>query len=99
MASAETTGQRRRVVLRASAITWVELRDRDGKRLYSGLMKRGETYPVPPDRGVILETGNAGGLDILVDGMPIAPLGPQGAVRRDVVLEPDALLALNPGQR
>lgn len=98
-ASAETTGQRRRVVLRASAITWVELRDRDGKRLYSGLMKRGETYPVPSGRGVILETGNAGGLDILVDGTPIAPLGPQGAVRRNVVLEPDALLALNPGQR
>ncbi len=95
----EAGGPARRVVLRASSITWVELRDRDGKRLYSRLMKNGETFSVPPDRGAVLETGNAGGLDILVDGTPIAPLGPQGAVRRDVLLEPDALLGRSPGGR
>lgn len=82
-----------RVILRASAITWVELRDASGKRLYSRLMKRGETFSVPPTGGVVLETGNAGGLDILVDGTAIASLGPQGAVRRGILLEPDSLLS------
>ncbi len=88
-----------RVILRASAITWVELRDASGKRLFSRLMKRGETFTVPPTAGIVLETGNAGGLDILVDGTAIASLGPQGAVRRGVLLEPDALLSGAPGGR
>jgi cytoskeleton protein RodZ len=95
-ASAFATG---RVILRASAITWVELRDASGKRLYSRLMKRGETFTVPPTGGVVLETGNAGGLDILVDGTAIASLGPQGAVRRGILLEPDTLLGGASGRR
>lgn len=88
-----------RVILRASSITWVELRDASGKRLYSRLMKRGETFSVPPTGGVVLETGNAGGLDILVDGTAIASLGPQGAVRRGILLEPDSLLSGASGRR
>lgn len=88
-----------RVVLRANAITWVELRDGAGKRLYSRLMKRGETYAVPAGVGAVLETGNAGGLDIVVDGSAIGPIGPVGAVRRGVLLEADALLVRAPGAR
>lgn len=88
-----------RVILRANAITWVELRDGAGKRLYSRLMKRGETYAVPAGAGAVLETGNAGGIDIVVDGSAIAPIGPVGAVRRGVLLEADALLARVPGAR
>jgi cytoskeleton protein RodZ len=88
-----------RVILRASAITWVELREASGKRLYSRLMKRGETFIVPPTGGVVLVTGNAGGLDILVDGTAIESLGPQGAVRRGILLEPDALLGRASGRR
>ena len=56
-------------------------------------MKEGETYNVPSQSGITLATGNAGALDILVDGQVIAPIGPVGAVRRDVLLEPTALLA------
>jgi cytoskeleton protein RodZ len=36
-------------------------------------------------------TGNAGGMDILVDGTAIAPLGEPGKVRRDVELDPEKL--------
>jgi cytoskeleton protein RodZ len=81
-----------RVVLRATAISWVELRDATGKRVFSRLLKKGETYNVPGRSGITLATGNAGALDILVDGQTIGPLGPVGAVRRDVLLEPAALL-------
>jgi hypothetical protein len=88
-----------RVVLRATAISWVELRDSEGKRIFSRLLKKGETYNVPAKTGITLATGNAGALDILVDGRAISPIGPPGAVRRDVLLEPDALLGRGaPGQ-
>jgi len=81
-----------RVMLRATAISWVELRDASGKRVFSRLLKKGETYNVPGRDGITLATGNAGALDVLVDGQTIGPLGPVGAVRRDVLLEPDALI-------
>ena len=81
-----------RVVLRATATSWVESRDANGKRVFSRLLKKGETYNVPGRSGITLSTGNAGALDVLVDGQAIGPLGPVGAVRRDVLLEPTALL-------
>jgi len=88
-----------RIVLRAMAISWVELRDKDGKRIFSRLLKRGETYNVPNQYGITLATGNAGALDILVDGQSIAPIGPTGAVRRNVLIEPAALIQREPGAR
>jgi hypothetical protein len=39
-----------------------------------------------------MRTGNAGGLEISVDGKPMASIGPNGAVRT-LPLEPQALLA------
>ncbi|MEE8334628.1 MAG: RodZ domain-containing protein [Alphaproteobacteria bacterium] len=82
-----------RVVLRAASASWVELRDEDNRRVFSRLMRAGEIYAVPPGRPVMLTTGNAGGLDILIDGQLIPSLGPIGDVRRDVSLEPAALLS------
>ena len=37
-------------------------------------------------------TGNAGGIDILIDGRAIPRLGPPGSVKRNVVLDADRLL-------
>ena len=40
-----------------------------------------------------MRTGNAGGLAIIVDGNPVPPIGPMGGVRRNVALDPQALMA------
>jgi len=41
-----------------------------------------------PDRpGLKLLTGNAGALEILVDGETVPSIGPVGRVRRDVALD------------
>jgi len=88
-----------RIVLRSTITSWVELRDADGKRLLSRLLRTGETYKVPGRSGILFTTGNAGGIDILVDGQPIAALGPVGAVRRDIPMDPQTLLTRKPGQR
>ena len=64
-----------RVVLQATAASWIEVRDADRTVLFSGVLKPGETYRVPDRPGLLLRAGNAGGLTVLVDGRP-AGAGP-----------------------
>ncbi|MBL6457271.1 helix-turn-helix domain-containing protein [Belnapia sp. T6] len=88
-----------RVVLRARAETWVQLRDRNANSvIFNRVLRPGETYAVPGREGLLLSTGNAGGLEILVDGQPAPGLGGAQAVRRDVPVEPDRLKSGLPPQ-
>jgi cytoskeleton protein RodZ len=80
-----------RVMLRFTGDTWVQVKERGGQTLLSKVMKAGETFAVPGRDNLILTTGNAGRVDILVDGTLVAPLGGAGAVRKDVPLDPDQL--------
>ena len=81
----------RRIVLRAQADSWLQVREPGGPILFSRVLKAGETWPVPPRSDLVLTTGNAGGTELLVDGVLAPGLGASGAVRRDVKLDPDLL--------
>ncbi|MEO3427218.1 RodZ domain-containing protein [Pelagibius sp. CAU 1746] len=81
-----------RIVLRATQDAWVQVRDRQGTLLLTRVLRVGDTYRVPNQDDLTLLTGNAGGLEITVDGRALAPLGPVGAVRRNIPLTPDSLL-------
>ncbi|WP_245624435.1 helix-turn-helix domain-containing protein [Belnapia moabensis] len=88
-----------RIVLRAKADAWIQLRDRaTGTVILNRVLRPGETYTVPPRDGLLFTTGNAGGLDILVDGQPVPALGGAQSVRRDLLLEPDRLKSGQPLQ-
>ena len=76
-----------RLLLRAVTDSWIEIRSGDAPPLYSGLLREGESYAVPERQGLKLVTGNAGGLEILVDGQVMPRLGPPGAVIRDIDLD------------
>jgi cytoskeleton protein RodZ len=80
-----------RVVLRASADAWIQVKDRTGAVLLNRTLKAGETWAVPPRADLVMTTGNAGGTDILVDGAPTPSLGGSGAVRHDMSLDPDQI--------
>jgi cytoskeleton protein RodZ len=83
-----------RIVLRATADSWVEVRDPATRAvLLSRVLKAGETFPVPDRAGLRLLTGNAGGVQLIVDGRELPPLGKPGTVRRGIELDPSALLA------
>lgn len=83
-----------RMVLRAKADSWLQLRDRDdGNVVWTGMLRVGETWPVPDRARLVLTTGNAGGTEVLVDGVAAPSLGKVGAVRRDLPLEPEAIMA------
>ena len=80
-----------RILLRASADAWILVKDRNGTILLNRTMKAGETWPVPPRPDLLLTTGNAGGTDILVDGVSTPSAGGSGTVRRDIPLDPDQI--------
>ena len=84
-----------RVTLLARQDSWVQVQSAENKLLITRILYSGDRYKVPDLEGLTLITGNAGGLEILVDGEPIPPLGPEGAVRRNIPLEPDALHSLS----
>jgi cytoskeleton protein RodZ len=79
------------IVVRASADAWVQVRDRAGSVLLSRTLHPGETWEVPPNANLLLTTGNAGGTDLIVDGVTSPSLGSSGAVRRDLPLDPDLI--------
>ena len=80
-----------RIVLTATADSWVQVRDDQQNVLLTRMLQPGDSYRVPNRGGLTLLTGNAGGLRVEVDGVEVARLGPIGAVRRDIRLDPDAL--------
>ena len=81
-----------RVVLRAAADTWVQVQGDGNDLLLSRILKAGDTYLVPNGAQARLTTGNAGGLQILLDGELMPSLGDSGAVRRNVPISVEALL-------
>ena len=61
--------------------------------VFTNLLKAGEEYNVPNEAGLKLETGNAGALEILVDGKAVPSIGQEGMVRRSVQMDPALLKA------
>jgi cytoskeleton protein RodZ len=82
-----------RVMLRFTGDTWVQVKERGGEALVAKVMRAGETWPVPDRGNLILNTGNAGRIEILVDGTEVPSIGGPGSVRKEVALDPDLLKA------
>ena len=78
-------------MLAATADAWVQVRDRGGQVLLNRILHAGETWAVPAQPNLLLTTGNAGGTELVVDGTHRPPLGANGAVRRDLPLDPDLI--------
>ena len=77
----------RQVVLRATADAWVQVRQKNGRVLLRRIMKEGETWPVPAEPDLVLDSGNAGGLKLEVDGVPTRLTGAKGSVIHDIPLD------------
>jgi cytoskeleton protein RodZ len=83
-----------RVVIRAIADSWLQVGDGRGPSIFAQVLRAGDSFTVPGDRpGLRFDTGNAGGLEITVDGQVVPPIGPSGAVRRNIPLDADKLVA------
>jgi cytoskeleton protein RodZ len=80
------------IVLKAVANVWLEIRDSNRKPIFSRVLSVGEEYWIPLDsKGLVMTLGNAGGLEISVDGQALPLLGRTGQVIRKVDLDPEKL--------
>lgn len=82
-----------RVTLAATARSWVQVRGPDDSLVLTRLLRPGDRYHVPDRDGLTLHTGNAGGLEVWIDGRKVGRLGDDGEVRRGILLDPGALQA------
>jgi cytoskeleton protein RodZ len=69
-----------RVEVTALETTWVRARS-DGKYAFSATLDPNQTRTVEAQESVELLLGNAGGVSVVLNGKPIAALGPKGQVR------------------
>jgi len=68
------------VTLTARESAWVQV-TADGRTAFTGTLKPNDSRSVAADALVKVLTGNAGGLEISLNGKPIDPIGPPGQVR------------------
>ena len=77
-----------RIIIEARADSYIQVRDNSiNQLLTTRLLRQGQRYEVPDRSGLTLITGNAGALQILVDGVAVPDIGPIGAIRRNVILD------------
>ena len=81
-----------KILVRARRNSWIQVRDnKANKLLLTQLLKTGDSYQVPNRLGLVLLTGNAGALEIIVDGKPVPDLAPPGTILKNITLDPEKL--------
>lgn len=75
------------VVLISQIDSWIEITRQNGEEVFARILRKGDQYIVPKDKGNLnLSTGNAGAIAIKVGGDELGTLGARGKVLRDVGL-------------
>ena len=80
-----------RVVIVARMESFLRVRDADGNEIWSRLLRSGDRYLVPERDGLTLTVGNAGGVDVFVDGRKAPALGAIGVGMSGISLDPTRL--------
>jgi cytoskeleton protein RodZ len=70
------------VVEATNGSSWLSVRDANGTQLYQGILSQGQTRTFQDDTNLRVVIGNAGGVDITVNGKPLGRAGQPGAVVR-----------------
>lgn len=82
-----------RIAITATADSWVQIQGPNNELMLTRILRAGDVYQVPNRSDLLMVTGNAGALEVRVDGNLVGSLGPVGVVRRNVSLDPDTLVA------
>ena len=81
-----------RIVINVNEKSWVEIRDETGKKIVSRVLNEGDSFFVPDDANrMTMTTGNASGIELVVDGNELGAVGKRGEIRRNIPLEPESL--------
>jgi len=91
--TSDMTSDTGRIILVAREASWIQVQSPARDFLRSTTLQPGQRFDLPDRTDLALWTGNAGGLEVWVDGRNLGVLGASGAVLRDVTLTPEALRA------
>ncbi len=95
--SGDTATRAPHLVIRAEQSSWILITDNKGRTVFDRVMKPGESYKVPDGEGLMLTTGNGGGIVLSLDGVDLPKLsGGSSHAVRNVSLTPEHLRALPP---
>ncbi len=72
------------VTIQAAELTWVSLRNAAGTPVLARVFDAGDAQSFDMPNGATLRIGNAGGLTVSLNGIPLGPIGPRGKVREVV---------------
>ncbi|HPF77933.1 MAG TPA: DUF4115 domain-containing protein [Alphaproteobacteria bacterium] len=75
--------------------SWVEIKNAKGEAVLRQVLKPGDKYIVPDEEGLLLSTGNAGGITVFIDGKKVEKLGKSTQVRRNLALNPADFVKTN----
>ena len=75
--------------LHAREQTWLVISP-DGKQIFNGVLQANESKRVEARESARIKVGNAGGLDVSLNGKPVGELGPRGKVRL-LLVSPDGV--------
>ncbi len=81
------------VVLQAIQESWVKVEDGRGNTVFSRVLVPGDVYYVPKGNNYKATFGNAGGVDIWVNGKLAPDAGPDHTRISDISLKPEKLMA------
>jgi len=81
------------IILNVKEQGWVEIQTQEGEKLVSKVLEVGDRYFVPERSDLFISLGNAGGIDVTVNGQDIAKLGASGHVVSNLRLDQASLEA------
>lgn len=81
------------LTLTARQDCWVEVQV-DGTTALSRILTQGETQRLEAQSQIVLSVGNAGGIDFAINDRPGIPLGREGEVKRNIVIDKASVSAL-----
>ncbi|MBI1216464.1 MAG: DUF4115 domain-containing protein [Alphaproteobacteria bacterium] len=82
---------RSRITLQAKQSSWVQISDASQATIFKRVLRPGDEYFVPDQKGLTMVTSNAGGLEVFVDGKRVQSLGRSGEIIRGIELDPEDL--------
>lgn len=81
------------VILQAAKESWVKIEDGRGNTVISQVLVPGDVYYVPAGDNYKATFGNAGGIDVWVNGVLVPDVGPDNTRKTGISLAPDKLVA------
>ncbi|HMR31772.1 MAG TPA: DUF4115 domain-containing protein [Geminicoccaceae bacterium] len=92
LAQTFAAGDGARILLVARESSWIQVRSRARDYVRTRTLQTGDRMFLPNRDDLSLWTGNAGGLELHVDGKSVGVLGRRGDVLRELALDPEGLL-------